>query len=79
MGLSSHLTHFPDKILRDASSLNSALRFAAGGLGAFVGGFLVSRIGFRAHFLLIGTGILLLGLYLKRIFYQEGVEENVKE
>jgi predicted MFS family arabinose efflux permease len=72
VGLSSHLAHFPDKILRDSSSLNSSLRFFAGGIGAFFGGFMVSLIGFKAHFFLIGVGICILGIFLKKLL-------NVKE
>ena len=67
VGLSAHLAHFPDKILRDASSLNSALRFSFGGLGAFFGGFLISLVGFRLFFLLIGVSVFLLGFYLNKI------------
>jgi|GEM_PF-351786 len=67
VGLSSYLTHFPDKTLRDASSLNSALRFVAGGIGAFFGGFLISHIGFKPHFLIMGICIFILGCFLKRL------------
>ena len=67
VSLASHLTHFPDKILRDASSLNSALRFSFGGLGAFLGGLLVSIAGFKVLFVILGLSIFLLGFNLKRI------------
>jgi len=67
VGLASHLTLFPDRILRDASSLNSALRFSFGGLGAFLGGLLVSIAGFKALFIIICLSILFLGLNLKKI------------
>ena len=67
VGLASHLTSFPDRILRDASSLNSALRFSFGGLGAFLGGLLVSIAGFKALFIIICLSIFFLGLNLKRI------------
>ncbi|UCG34778.1 MAG: MFS transporter [Candidatus Omnitrophota bacterium] len=67
VGLSSYLTHFPDRALRDASSLNSALRFVAGGIGAFFGGFLISRIGFKSHFLITGVSIFVLGCCLRRL------------
>ena len=67
VGLASHLTSFPDRILRDASSLNSALRFSFGGLGAFLGGLLVSIAGFKALFIVICLSIFFLGLNLKRI------------
>lgn len=67
VGLASHLTLFPDRILRDASSLNSSLRFSFGGLGAFLGGLLVSIAGFKALFIIICLSIFFLGLNLKRI------------
>lgn len=67
VGLASHLTLFPDRILRDASSLNSSLRFSFGGLGAFLGGLLVSIAGFKVLFITIGLSIFFLGLNLKRI------------
>ena len=67
VGLSAHLAHFPDKILRDASSLNSALRFSFGGLGAVFGGALVNLVGFKTFFVIVGAGIFLLGFCLKNI------------
>jgi len=70
VGLSAHLAHFPDKILRDASSLNSALRFSFGGLGAFLGGFLVSFIGFKVFFIVVSVSVFILGFNLKRIIHE---------
>lgn len=67
VGLSAHLAHFPDRILRDASSLNSALRFSFGGLGAFCGGALVNLVGFKVFFVIVGVGVFLLGFCLKNI------------
>ena len=69
VSLSSHLTQFPDRILRDASGLNSALRFSFGGLGAFLGGVLVSVAGFRALFIIVGLSIFFLGINLKRVVH----------
>ena len=69
VGLSAHLTHFPDKILRDASSLNSALRFSFGGLGAFMGGFLVSLTNFKVLFVVVGLSIFFLGFNLNKIIH----------
>ena len=66
VGLSTHLTNFPDRILRDASSLNSSLRFSAGGLGAFLGGVLVTMAGFKFLFWLVAVSIFLLGFYLEK-------------
>ncbi|MBN2482927.1 MAG: MFS transporter [Candidatus Omnitrophica bacterium] len=66
VGLSSHLTHFPDKILRDSSSLNSALRFFAGGIGAAAGGISISHLGFQTHFLIVGAALLVMGFLLPK-------------
>ena len=70
VGLSSYLTHFPERILRDASSLNSSLRFLFGGLGAWAGGLIVSYVGFEALFVCVGISIFLLGFLLRRILEQ---------
>ena len=68
VGLSAHLTHFPDKILRDASSLNSALRFSFGGLGAFAGGFLVSLTNdYKVLFMVVALSVFLLGFSLNKL------------
>ena len=68
IGLSAQLTHFPDRILRDASSLNSSLRFSFGGLGAFAGGLIASSaLGFKALFVIVAIGVFLLGVYLKAL------------
>ncbi len=68
IGLSAHLTHFPDSILRDASSLNSSLRFSFGGLGAFAGGLIASSAaGFKVLFVIVAIGVFLLGFYLKKM------------
>ncbi len=71
VGLSAHLTHFPDRTMRDASSLNSALRFSSGGLGAFLGGALVSAGGFKLLFFVVALAILLLGLFLTRMLSEK--------
>ncbi|MCQ9205859.1 MAG: MFS transporter [Omnitrophica bacterium] len=67
VGLSAHLTNFPDKILRDASSLNSALRFSFGGLGAFMGGVLVSIANFKVLFIAVALSVFFLGFNLNKI------------
>jgi predicted MFS family arabinose efflux permease len=67
VGLSSQLAHFPDKILRDASSLNSALRFSCGGLGAFVGGLIVSLTGFKFLFIMVALSLFILGFNLRKL------------
>ncbi len=72
VGLSSHLAHFPDKILRDASSLNSALRFSAGGLGAWLGGVSIAHLGYQIHFVVVGAGVCIIGFFLRRMLYCPG-------
>jgi len=66
VSLSSILTDLPDQYLRDASSLNSALRFIAGGAGTFFGGVMIKAFGFKAHFLIVACILLILGIVLNR-------------
>lgn len=68
VGLSSILTSLPDKFLRDASSLNSSLRFLSGGLGVYLGGKSISLWGFNCHFLIMAILIFTLGVILKKQF-----------
>ncbi|MFA7677416.1 MAG: MFS transporter [Candidatus Omnitrophota bacterium] len=67
VGLSSYLTHFPDKILRDSSGLNSSLRYAFGGMGALAGGIIAGLGGFNFLFAVVGACIFCLGVFLKKI------------
>jgi predicted MFS family arabinose efflux permease len=60
------LTGLPDKYLRDASSLNSSLRFISGGLGTYFGGKIISQTGFSAHFMFVGVIILILAVLIKK-------------
>ncbi|MCP4653397.1 MAG: MFS transporter [Candidatus Omnitrophica bacterium] len=66
VGLSTYLTSLPDEFLRDAASLNSALRFIAGGLGAFLGGKIIFVFGFEFHFLIAAVAIVSLGFILRK-------------
>jgi len=66
VGLASYLTHLPDTYLRDASSLNSAVRFISGGLGTAIGGILMQK-SFTATFLVVGIILLVLSLSSKSI------------
>jgi predicted MFS family arabinose efflux permease len=71
-GLSAHLTHMPDKILREASSFNSTLRLGFGGLGAFFGGLLATSLsGFKVLFLFVAVSLFLLGFSINKM-----LEEN---
>lgn len=66
VGLSSFLTGLPDKFLRDASSLNSSLRFVSGGIGTYLGGKSISYFGFSSHFTFIAILFLLIAFLLKK-------------
>lgn len=66
VGLSSFLTGLPDKFLRDASSLNSSLRFVSGGIGTFLGGKVISRFGFLTHFIFIAVLLLGIAILIKK-------------
>jgi predicted MFS family arabinose efflux permease len=59
VGLSTILTDLPKAFVNESASLNSSVRFLAGGLGALVGGFLMQR-SFTLGFSIFG--LLLLGL-----------------
>lgn len=70
-GLSAHLAHLPDKILRDASSVNSSLRLGFGGLGAFLGGLLASSmVGFKVLFLIMMLSLFFLGFFANKMLDQ---------
>ncbi|MCF7878552.1 MAG: MFS transporter [Candidatus Omnitrophica bacterium] len=76
VGLSSYLTGLPDKYLRDASSLNSSLRFIAGGLGTYFGGKIISRVGFSAHFISVGILILIVAVLIKKTLVVSNANER---
>jgi len=60
VGLSSYLASLPDVFLRDTSSLNSAVRFLSGGLGAWYGGKMIQTAGFSAHYIITAAFFLVL-------------------
>lgn len=66
VGLSSYLTGLPDKYLRDASSLNSSLRFVSGGIGTYLGGQSIAKFGFSVHFIIVGILILIIAFLIKK-------------
>jgi DHA1 family multidrug resistance protein-like MFS transporter len=71
IGLSAYLAHMPDKVLRDASSINSSLRLGFGGLGALLGGaFSFSVGGFKLLFLFVAAGTFLLGYGLNKLLVE---------
>jgi predicted MFS family arabinose efflux permease len=66
IGLSSYLTHLPDKILRDAASLNSSIRFVSGGLGVLSASAIIEKFGFKTHFIFVAITTMILGLFVDR-------------
>jgi predicted MFS family arabinose efflux permease len=77
VGLSSYLTGLPDKYLRDASSLNSSLRFVSGGIGTYFGGQLISRFGFSLHFAIVGIFILIIAFLIKSTLIVDRPKESI--
>jgi predicted MFS family arabinose efflux permease len=65
-GLSTYLTDLPKPYLREASSLNSSVRFISGGLGTALGGALMQR-SFNLTFISIGAVIFLMAFASHRI------------
>ncbi len=65
-GLSTMLTDLPKEFLNEAASLNSSVRFLAGGIGVVVGGVL-TRINFNLRFLIFGISLVLLLLFNKKM------------
>jgi len=63
-GLSTYLTDMPKPYLQEVSSLNSSVRFLAGGLGAALGTILMQK-SFSLTFIAIGIILLLLSLSSK--------------
>jgi predicted MFS family arabinose efflux permease len=58
-GLSTMLTDLPQEFLHEAASLNSGVRFLAGGLGVVLGGLLMQK-SFSFGFLIFGSTLVLL-------------------
>jgi len=66
VGVSTMLTDMPDELLNEAASLNSSVRFVAGGLGVALAGVLMSKsfvLGFGAT----GTCLLILLVFSKKL------------
>jgi len=68
-GVSTVLTDFPDQFRLEIASLNSSLRFLAGGVGFSISGIFVEK-SFGLTFLVIGILMYLLSLTLKRVIPQ---------
>ncbi|MDD5097112.1 MAG: MFS transporter [Candidatus Omnitrophica bacterium] len=66
VGLATMLTDLPAELLNEAASLNSGVRFIAGGLGVSLGGLVMQR-SFNLGFIVFGSALLLI-LFLEKIF-----------
>jgi predicted MFS family arabinose efflux permease len=66
-GLSTLLTDVPEQFLNESASLNSSVRFLAGGIGTALGGVLMQQ-SFDEHFIVFGLGLLVLALFSKNLF-----------
>jgi predicted MFS family arabinose efflux permease len=66
VGLSTMLTDLPAELLNEAASLNSGVRFIAGGLGVSLGGLIMQK-SFILGFLVFGTGLLILLLFSRLV------------
>ena len=62
VGLATMLTDLPAELLNEAASLNSGVRFLAGGLGVGLGGLIMQK-SFVLGFLVFGSGLLILLLF----------------
>jgi len=62
VGLATMLTDLPAELLNEAASLNSGVRFLAGGLGVSLGGLIMQK-SFVLGFLIFGSGLLILLLF----------------
>jgi predicted MFS family arabinose efflux permease len=62
VGLATMLTDLPKEFLNEAASLNSGVRFIAGGVGVSLGGLIMQR-SFTLGFLIFGCGLLILLFY----------------
>ncbi len=65
-GLSAYLTDMDKRFIREISSLNSSVRFIAGGLGVFLGGFILQK-SFLLGFVIYGLCFLVLFLSSQKI------------
>lgn len=65
-GLSTMLTDLPKEFLNEAASLNSSVRFLAGGLGAAIGGVLMQR-NLHLNFLIFGLSLIVLAVFSRNL------------
>lgn len=69
-GVSTLLTDLPRKFLNESASLNSSVRFMAGGLGSVVGGILMQK-SLNLSFIIFGTGLILLLIFSRNFLVLE--------
>jgi predicted MFS family arabinose efflux permease len=65
-GISTNLCDLPHRLLHESTSLNSAVRFLSGGLGAVFGGMVAQR-SFRVEFAVFAGCLLLLVVFSKKL------------
>ncbi len=70
-GLSTYLTDLPKLYTQEIASLNSSVRFLAGGVGAALGGFMMQK-SFAFTFIGVGVALLILSLSSKKLLKIEG-------
>lgn len=71
-GISTNLCDFPHRVLHESTSLNSAVRFLSGGLGAVFGGIVAQR-SFQIEFGVVAGCLLLLVVFSKKLVLTEAV------
>jgi DHA1 family purine base/nucleoside efflux pump-like MFS transporter len=70
VGVSTMLTDLPRKFLNESASLNSSVRFIAGGIGSVIGGILMQK-SLNLYFIIFGAGLILLLLLAKNLLALE--------
>jgi predicted MFS family arabinose efflux permease len=70
-GISTLLTDLPKEFLNESASLNSSVRFIAGGLGVGISGVLMQR-NLELGFFIFGSGLLLLFVFAKKLLVIRG-------
>jgi len=71
-GLSTHLTDLNKRYIKEISSLNSSVRFVAGGVGVIVGGWVMQK-GFALGFAVFAVVLFLMYLQTDKILKKEFV------
>lgn len=65
-GLSIMLTDLPKEFLNEAASLNSSVRFLAGGVGAALGGALIQK-NLHLNFIVFGLSLIFLAIFARNL------------